>query len=70
MGPLSGVAVAVSFIILGMTWLTWITASTTVLGAIFFIAAILVLIDCFWHQRTWLATQRTQRVVVQAPPQA
>jgi hypothetical protein len=63
------VSVAVSFIILAMTWLTWISASIKVLGWIFLIAAILVLIDCFWSHRT-VFTERRQRVVVQAPPQA
>jgi hypothetical protein len=72
MGPLSGVAVAVSFIILALTWLGAIPAGLHVLGWIFLIAAILILIDCFWHGRSWITDYRTRRqtVVVQAPPQA
>lgn len=48
MGPLSAVAVAVSFLILGLTWISWITASTHALGVIFLIAAVVVLLDAFW----------------------
>jgi hypothetical protein len=48
MGPLSAVAVAVSFLILGLTWIAWTTASTHALGVIFIIAAIVVLLDAFW----------------------
>jgi hypothetical protein len=72
MGPLSGVAVAVSFFLLAATWLGWIAASTHVLGWIWIIAVILILIDCFWHGRTWISgtVQRRRGVVVQAPPQA
>jgi hypothetical protein len=51
MGPLSAVAVAVSFLILGMNWIAWITASAHTLGVILIIAAIVVLIDAFWHAR-------------------
>lgn len=59
MGPLSAVAVAVSFLILAMTWLTWITASATTLGWIFFIAAIVVLVDTFWsHFGSTLVVRR------------
>lgn len=67
MGPLSGVAVAVAFIILALTWLGAITASAHVLGWVFLIAAILILIDCFWHGRAFIGGYVTRRrqVVVQ-----
>jgi hypothetical protein len=57
MSPLSAVAVAVAFLILGMTWIAWITATPHTLGVIFIIAAIVVLVDAFWHARGYIATR-------------
>lgn len=49
MGPLSAVAVAFLFIMLGLTWIGWVTASAHALGIIALICAALVIIDAFWH---------------------
>lgn len=69
MGPLSAVAVAGSFIILGLTWIAWITASAHTLGIIFLIATALVLLDAFWfgsgHR---YAAWRGERVVQPVAP--
>jgi hypothetical protein len=61
MGPLSAVAVAFLFIMLGLTWIGWITVATHGLGVIALICAALVLIDTFWHYgRPYLARTRVQ----------
>jgi hypothetical protein len=71
MGPLSGVAVAVVFFLYGLTLGGWATISAKVFGVIYIIAAIVILIDCFWFHRTALANLAARRrVVVQQPPQA
>lgn len=48
MGPLSAVAIAVTFLIFGLTQIAWITASAHALGVIFLIASVVVLLDAFW----------------------
>jgi hypothetical protein len=59
MGPLSGVCVVVVFFLVGLATGGWATISPKVLGVIYIVAAILILIDCFWHSRTWFTTRRT-----------
>lgn len=49
MGPLSAVAVAVSFFLLGLDLPGWATINAKVMGVILIIAAAVVLIDTFWH---------------------
>lgn len=48
MKPLSAVALFVLLLILGLTWVNWITASTKVLGIISIVVAFIVLLDTFW----------------------
>jgi hypothetical protein len=47
MGPLSAVAVSIFLVILGLNWVTWITAAPKALGVFALVAAGLVLIDTF-----------------------
>lgn len=61
---MSAVAIAVSFLILSMSWLGWITVAIHVLGVIFLIAAIVILLDAFWFNSggRWTTYRSGQRV--------
>lgn len=52
MRPLSAFAVIVAFILVGITWVGWVSASITFLGAVLLIAAALIAIDTFWTHRS------------------
>lgn len=49
MGPLSAVVISVWLILYGLSGGGWITASAKVLGVLAIIAAVIILIDTFWH---------------------
>lgn len=56
MKPLSAVALFVFLLILGLTWVTWITASAKVLGIIAIVVGFVILLDTFWlRSEGWVA---------------
>ncbi len=62
MKPLSAIALFVFLLLLGATWLKWVTAAVTVLGWVAVIVAIIIVLDTFvFHSDGWIG-----RV---APPQ-
>jgi hypothetical protein len=52
MGPLSAVAISVTFILFGLDVGTWATINAKTMGVIFIIAAVLVILDVFWAHRS------------------
>lgn len=48
MGPLSAVAIAVNFLLLGLTEGGWATISGKVLGVVLIVGLVVILVDTFW----------------------
>lgn len=49
MGPLSAVAVAVNFLLLGLNFGGWATISGKVLGVVLIVGLVVILLDTFWY---------------------
>jgi hypothetical protein len=48
MGPLSAIAAAFSFVMVGLTWIGAITAGLEFLGWVLIISAVVFVLDTFW----------------------